>query len=256
MLQPLRTSNRIILLICFGIGAQLLPAQQPVPKILDFNKHLWVNYSGEHAVRGSWGIHFDAQWRRSDLGTIWQQYQLRPALNYSLSKDVLLTAGYVYTRAYPYGDFPVSSAFPEHRIYQQMVVSKRARSLTVQQRTRLEQRFIRYPSNPPSDAWTYQNRFRHMVRVEVPIRDPNQSKRWYIPVYDEILLGIPPNHGARTFDQNRIAAGIGRAQGVWKGEVVYLNQFIGQRNGRIFEFNNTLVLSITSTASLAGLFSR
>jgi hypothetical protein len=236
--------------------ASLLAQAPAQPKILDFNKHLWVNYSGEHAVRGKWGVHFDAQWRRSDLGTIWQQYQLRPALNYRLSPDILLTTGYAYTRAYPYGDYPLAAAFPEHRIYQQMVVTKRAGSLSVQQRTRLEQRWIRYPNQGPNGPWTYQNRFRHMVRIEAPLGDPGSRNRWYLPVYDEILLGIPPNYGARTFDQNRLAAGFGRAQGDWKAEVVYMNQFIGQRNGRIFEFNNTLVFSIMSSAPLSSLWSR
>jgi hypothetical protein len=145
---------------------------------------------------------------------------------------------------------------PSIRIYQQMVINKRARSVTVQQRTRLEQRFIRYPNEGPNGPWTYQNRFRHMFRVEVPISDPDSRNRWYVPVYDEILLGIPPNYGARTFDQNRLAAGIGRVQGHWKAEVVYMNQFIGQRNGRIFEFNNTLVFSIMSSAPLSNLWRR
>jgi hypothetical protein len=134
--------------------------------------------------------------------------------------------------------------FPEHRIYQQLLVTKRVGPLTVQQRSRLEQRFIRYPNQGPNGPWTYQNRFRHMVRVEIPLGNPDKARRWYVPVYDEIFLGIPPNFGARTFDHNRLAAGFGRAHGTFKAEVVYMNQFLGQRNGRIFEFNNTVMVSL------------
>lgn len=86
------------------MSAGVLAAQS---KVLDPNKHAWVSYSGEHAVKGKWGIHFDGQWRRAELGTQWQQYQLRPGLNYQLNPNVLLTLGYAYTRAYPYGEFPV-----------------------------------------------------------------------------------------------------------------------------------------------------
>jgi hypothetical protein len=224
-----------------------------LPKIVDFNKHLWVNYSGEHTVAGRWGIHFDAQWRRSNLGAIWQQYQLRPAVNFRVSPSVLLTTGYVFTRGYPYGDYPLRAAFPEHRIYQQLLVTKRVGPLTVQQRSRLEQRFIRYPNQGPNGPWTYQNRFRHMVRVEIPLGNPDKARRWYVPVYDEIFLGIPPNFGARTFDHNRLAAGFGRAHGTFKAEVVYMNQFLGQRNGRIFEFNNTVMVSLMSSAPFSSL---
>lgn len=247
-LSPLRSLTITVSLL---ITISHLDAQPAAPKILDFNRHLWINYSGEHNIHGRWGIHFDAQWRRSDLGTAWQQYQARPAVNYQLTKDILLTTGYAYTQAYPYGEFPVAAAFPEHRLYEQLLVTKRVKSLSMQHRTRMEQRWIRYPNQIP---WTYQNRFRHMVRVEIPISAPEERTRWYIPVYDEILLGIPPNYGARTFDQNRIAAGIGRAHGPVKAEVVYMNQFLGQRNGRIFEFNNTLVISITSNAKLSSLW--
>ncbi len=75
-----------------------------------------------------------------------------------------------------------------------------------------------------------------------------------MPVFNEVLIGISPNFGARSFDQNRLFIGIGRADGPVKAEFGYMNQFIGQRNGRIFEFNNTLVLAITSTASLSALW--
>ena len=74
---------------------------QAAPKFLDFNQHVWVSYSGEHQIGQRLGIHFDAQWRRADIGTEWQQYQMRPGLNYRWSPDVLLTAGYAFTRTYP-----------------------------------------------------------------------------------------------------------------------------------------------------------
>jgi hypothetical protein len=216
---------------------------QTQPKTLDFNRHVWVFYAGDHPVGdGPWGIHFDAQWRRADLGTEWQQYQLRPALNFRPSQKVLLTGGYVFTKAYPYGDFPLADAIPEHRLYEQAVVSHKVGTLNMQHRFRLEQRWLRYPNQT---SYTYQNRYRQMERIEIPLKSG-----WYLPIWDEILLGIPPNIGARTFDQNRLFAGIGRQMGTLKVEGGYMNQFIGQRNGRIFEFNSTFVLSISSGLKL------
>jgi hypothetical protein len=225
--------------LCFF--AQYLEAQTP-SRVLDFNRHAWVSYSGDHAVSGRWGIHFDAQWRRSELGTHWQQYQLRPGLNYSFSRNTLFTLGYAFTKNYPYGEFPVRRSFPEHRVYQQLLVRQRLSGVRIQHRARLEQRFIKYP-DPQPRSWTYQNRFRYLLRAELPL-----NRNWYIPIYDEILIGIPPNYGARPFDQNRLFAGIGRSVGKVNVDVGYLNQFLGQRNGRIFEFNSTLFIAITSSA--------
>jgi hypothetical protein len=170
----------------------------PVPaqtssKILDFNPHGWYLYSGDHSVAGRWGVHFDGQWRRSNIATRWQQFQLRPGVNFQATGNILLTAGYAYTRTYPYGDFPVIAAFPEHRIYEQALVRHRRKSVTLLHRIRLEQRFIRYPSTQDR-SWTYQNRFRYLLKGEIPLRfRRDKSGGWYLPVYDEILLGIPPN---------------------------------------------------------------
>jgi hypothetical protein len=206
---------------------------QPSPKLLDFNRHGWVSWSGDHPVAGRWGVHFDAQWRRADMGTEWQQYQLRPGINFSPSRRVLLTLGYAFTQAYPYGDFPVRAAFPEHRIYQQAVVRQHTRVAHLSHRIRFEERFIRYPQTADR-SWTYQNRIRYMLKADIPIgRHENGNLEWYVPVFDEILIGLPPNYGARPFDQNRLFAGIGRSLGgVGRVEIGYMNQFIGQRTGK------------------------
>jgi hypothetical protein len=244
--------------LCFILGGLFLSvgskAGAQTSKILDVNRHGWFSYSGEHAVKGKWGIHFDAQWRRAEVVKQWQQYQLRPGLNYQASPNVLLTLGYVYTRTYPYGEFPVRAAFPEHRIYQQALIRQPSPSILFQHRLRLEQRFIRYPNSQPVH-WTYQNRFRYLLKGELPVtRRADGSVEWYIPAFNEILLGIPPNFGFRVFDQNRIFVGIGHTKGSVKVEAGYLNQFLGQRNGRIFEFNNTLFMTVTSSFKLGGLF--
>jgi hypothetical protein len=247
-----KTAQIIAGLACTACAAS---AQIAPPKTLDFNGHSWFSYSGDHPVSGPWGLHFDTQWRRSDLGATWQQYQIRPGLNYQPSESLLVTLGYVYTRTYPYGDNPVRAAFPEHRMYQQALIRHSKESVRFQHRIRLEQRFVEYPSPQPV-TWTYQNRFRYLVKADLPLkRRADGSVEWYIPVYDEIVIGIPPNYGARPFDQNRVFAGFGRSVGGLNVEFGYLNQFLGQRNGRVFESNHTMFFTATSSLPLTKLWS-
>jgi hypothetical protein len=230
-------------------------AQPALPKILDFNSHGWYVYSGDHPVSGPWGVHLEGQWRRADLGLRWQQLFVRPALNYRISDTLMFSIGYGFAQTYPYGDFPVRAAFPEHRIYQQVLVRQPVRVANLQHRFRLEQRFVRYPQPQPL-SWTYQNRFRYFGRADFPLtRYGNGEAEWYLPVSNEIFIGMPPNYGARPFDQNRLSVGIGRSFGAVNVEVGYLNQFLGQRNGRIFEFNNTLFVMATSTVPISRLWS-
>jgi hypothetical protein len=247
---------KLFQLCCFvALHAPLVTAQ--TPKILDFNRHGWYSYSGDHDVRGPWGIHFDAQWRRANVITRWQQYQLRPGLNYRRNRNQLFTVGYVFTRTYPYGEFPASAAFPEHRMYQQALLRHPLRSVILQQRIRVEQRWVRYASNADG-KYTYQNRFRYLLKADFPItRNQNDSPKWYLPIYNEFVIGLSPNYGARLWDQNRVFVGIGYSTGrAGNVEVGFLNQFLGQRNGRIFESNNTLFVTFTSNYSLANLFAR
>ena len=229
-------------------------AQTSSTKLLDPNWHGWYSYSGDHHVAAKWGVHFDGQWRRAEVVTRWQQYQLRPGLNYQATPNILLTLGYAFTQNYPYGEFPVVRAFPEHRTYQQFLLTQQRPGITFQHRMRMEQRWIRYP-NTEALRTTYQNRFRYMSRLEVPLtKQAGQSNFWYLAGFDELLIGIAPNYGARPFDQNRLFVGVGHAFGKTKVEAGYLNQFLGQRNGRVFEFNNTLFVTVTSTRSLSELF--
>jgi hypothetical protein len=231
-------------------------AQTSFTKLLDPNRHGWYAYSGDHPVAGKWGVHFDAQWRRAEVVTRWQQYQLRPGLNYHATPNLLLTLGYAFTRTYPYGEFPVLHAFPEHRMYQQLLLTQHRLGITFQHRARLEQRWIRYANAPPS-GWTYQNRFRYLSRVEMPLaKQAGQSTFWYLAGFDEVFIGMVPNYGARPFDQNRLFVGLGHSFGKTKMEAGYLNQLLGQRNGRVFEMNHTLVIALTSTVSLSDLFTK
>lgn len=222
--------------------------------IFEINKHGWYVYSGDHPIAGRWGFHFDGQWRRSEIVTQWQQLLLRPGVNYSLSPNVMLTFGYAFVRTYPYGEFPAPAAYNENRIFEQILFRPSYKRIRLSHRFRLEQRWVAYPQNPDGE-YTYQNRFRYQVKVDYPFHWGGRQTRWYLAMFDEIFFGIPPNIGARSFDQNRFFLGLGRSLGQTAAiEFGYLNQFLAERNGRIFEVNNTLYINLISTYPLSRLW--
>jgi len=211
-------------------------------------------YFGDHAVKGPWGVHLEGQWRRHDVVTRWQQSFLRPAVNYDVNSTLTLTAGYAFAGTYRYGDYPVASKFPEHRIFQQVLLRQSAGRVGFQHRYRLEQRFLGEVSTSADgerslDRWRHENRFRYQVRATVPLRgSPSEKGSWYLALYDEFFLNFGRNVAANIFDQNRAYAAIGRGIGKQtRIEFGYLNQLIQQRNGRIFEVNHTLQLGVFST---------
>jgi len=183
----------------------------------------------------------------------WQQLLLRPAVNVEMNPNLVLTGGYAYVKSYPYGDFPARNLFPEHRIFQQLLLKHKVGRVDVQHRYRLEQCFIgqvmRSASGSPFvDSWRHQNRFRYFIKTTVPLSSSKESK-WYLGLYDEVFLHFAPNTGASVFDQNRAYAALGRKLSrAERIEVGYMNQTLIQRSGRVQEYNHTLQVSFFSAA--------
>lgn len=227
-------------------------AALPVAGQNDSNGHLWANYFGDHAFGTSkWGVHLEGQWRRTRLGTAWQQLLLRPGVNYQVHPKVLLTAGYGFIQTHRYGEFPARAAFPEHRIFEQAQIAQRGWKLDWSHRLRLEQRFIGQ-MGPRGDGtffrelWRHENRFRYMLRTNVPLHAKGD---WYLGLYDEVFLNFGKNVGENGFDQNRAYVAVGRKlPGQTRFEIGFMEQTLQQRNGRIWEHNHTLMVSIFSRA--------
>ena len=123
------------------VAASCARAQNTTGRVWDFNNNGWYMYFGDHQVRDKWGVHLEGQWRRNDVITNWQQLLLRPGVNYQMKENWMLTLGYAYVKTHPYGEHPIAHAFPEHRLYQQLLVKQRVGATRLQHRFRLEQRF-------------------------------------------------------------------------------------------------------------------
>lgn len=212
----------------------------PLAAQTDDNAHAWFMYFGDHAFgKSRFGAHLEGQWRRADVGLAWQQLLLRPALNFQLNKRVMLTGGYAFVQTYRYGDFPVRRSFPEHRTYEQAQIGHRARGVDFQHRLRLEQRHFQ------GQAARYENRFRYMLRANVPL--PGNNKRYYLALYNEIFYNFGKDVAFNVFDQNRAYVALGRSMGrQTRLELGFMEQTVQQRNGRILERNHTLQVAIYS----------
>lgn len=202
------------------------------------NANGWFMYFGDHPVRDTkWGVHLEGQWRRHDVAANWQQLLFRPAVNYQIHPNVSLTAGYAFVDTHRYGAYPVNRAFLEHRVFQQAQVVNKVGKVTMSHRYRLEQRFL-----GQNNEWRHENRFRYMVRLQIPIRG-----KWSMALYGEPMINFGKNVGANVFDQNRLyAAAVYQAHKHARLELGYLEQTLQQRNGRIFENNHTFQVAIFS----------
>lgn len=220
-------------------------------RIRDVNSHSWWVYTGDHPLRGRWGLFAELQLRRSELGLNWQQLQSRNALSYRISPNLQIAGGYVWTWTDRYGDNPLAARpFGEHRTYEQIAVTHRGWKFNLEHRLRFEQRWLQVFTSTAHNAffWRHQHRVRYQLKVTHPIAEP-----WYLFGGSEVFLGFAADHGANVFDQNRGFGGVGyKVNPKNRLEIGYMNQFLVQRNGLVEESNHTLRIQFTSTIGLLG----
>lgn len=240
-----RTSFLCQLMVCCAFGSAALAAVDAPGRVTDLNSNSWFNYFGDHPLgKSRWGVHLEGQWRRSDGIANWQQLLLRPGVNYKVNSRLLLSAGYGFIDTFQYGDFPVKARFPEHRLWQQAQLRSNTGKIVWSTRLRFENRFLGVIANRSVQSYRYENRFRALQRVTVPLKG-----KIFLAAYEEVFLYVAPYQSSSALDQNRAYGAIGwRWKPGWNLETGYMLQTLLQRNGRIREANNTLMLSIVSTA--------
>ncbi len=222
-------------------SAQTLRPQEVSPQT-----HAWLHYFGTHRFTKEWSLHTEVQVRRADFLASWQQLLLRTGINYHLTDNVTLTAGYCYVGTHPYGTQPIRAFRPEHRPWEQVMVRHFEGNAEFQHRFRLEQRilgdFEATPTQPASGA-DYQNRMRYRCLFTLPLEgDRVRANTWFVNVYDEIFINFGETVRYNVFDQNRIGANLG-FQFLPNANVQlgFMNQTIQKANGYQFESNNTLM---------------
>jgi hypothetical protein len=236
-------------LLCLSLILAATTAPLLAQRVRDTNFNSWWIYSGDHPLRGRWGVILEYQERRSDFAALEQQHYSRVGVTYRLSPNAQISTGYQYIHTGQYGDFPFARAFGEHRIFQQLILRQSFKRLDFEHRYRNDMRWLQaFTGQGDNYFWRYQNRARYQIKVAHPVKGD-----WYLFGGNEVIIPYGPNFGAVPFDQNRAFAGVGyKVTPRNRLEFGYLNQFLFQRNGRVEESNHTIRVQWTSTVPLLG----
>jgi hypothetical protein len=193
-------------------------------------------------------IHTDIQLRSTDDIKQVQTLLIRPGLNVHLNKYLTVTAGYAFiTNKRVAGT--ASGFMPEHRIWEQLLINHKLKTVFLNHRFRLEQRFIAKSivvnDELEKDGSAYANRFRYFIRSVVPFtKQPVFKKGLFAALQNEVFLnfGNKATVNNETFDQNRLYMAIGyRLNARFDLETGYLNQYV---NGRNKSFTNNHVAQL------------
>jgi Protein of unknown function (DUF2490) len=217
-------------------------------RVNDFNNTNWLQFFATVPVHKKWSIHAEYQWRRTDGLKNWQQGLFRTGVNYKLNDQVILHAGYAEAETFAYGSHPIANngTFPEHRVYEQLILRQPLHKFLIVHRFRIEQRWLgrrKAGTGREIEEWLFLHRFRYQFRSQLAL-----SAKWYAAAADELFIGAGKNVGVNIFDQNRVFLLAGyKLNKTISIEGGYFNQTLQQgrriNNNTIMQRNNGIVLS-------------
>jgi hypothetical protein len=205
----------------------------------------WLASFNSFKLNHKWSIHFDGQLRSGDqIGNV-QTILLRPGVNYHFSKHLYASAGYAYVdNRRTMG--AVTNYIPEQRIWEQLVLSHKFKSIGMSHRLRAEQRFlpIVVVDNEALRVVDHAmaHRFRYFLRNIIPFQKaPSFTEGVYFALQNEVFFNVAGkrNVNGKLFDQNRLYGALGyRLPRTFDLEAGYMYQYIKTAGGSI---NNHVV---------------
>ncbi len=240
MKQPAILQQFLILLcIKFCCVAEVISQNQPR---LNPYGH-WLVYTGDNKINQKIGIHSEVQLRSYFLKNTSAQSLVRVGFHWYANPLATLTAGYGYFYTTPSSDNTFSSAFREHRIWQQLILRHRTKAIFMEHRYRLEQRFI---ENKTKNTSVYDNRVRYRFQAIFPLYSVSPHLRHlFITANNEIFINIGRGTPAEVFDRNRFYTGIGyQVSPKLNFQAGYLHQSINQPQWTFTEINHLFQISV------------
>jgi len=196
----------------------------------------WLASFNSYRLSASWGLHFDAQLRS---GNDWKNVRnilLRPGITYFINSRNSVTLGYAYVGAYNVNG--PKTTLTEHRIWEQYIYNTKLGRTSLQNRFRLEQRFIERQTEN-----VFAQRLRYFIRSVIPLakQEKSFSMGFFAALQDEIFFNIQNKAKINNslFDQNRIYFAVGyRFSSKFDAEAGYMNQYT---NGMVTDVSNNII---------------
>ncbi len=185
-------------------------------------------------------LHTDVQWRSTDNIKNTQTLLLRPGLNYHLNKKIILSAGYAFiNNRRTIGN--ISGYAAEHRLWEQLIINHKVKTVAVAHRFRLEQRFISKSivvnNELQNDGSLTAHRLRYFIRNILPLKKQETfNKGMFAALQNEVFVNIGNNDNVNGefFDQNRLYLATGyRLSKKADLEIGYMNQYVNGSGSRI-----------------------
>ncbi len=195
------TAFTVIILLIF-----LIPSHN-FAQTIDKNNTFWASAVPVFKLTDKIKINTEFHWRRSEFVKDWMQLVLRPSINYTPIKGVTLSFGYTFANNHPYHEWSGPIAFPEHNLWEQVVLKSTYGKVKVTHRFRLENRWLGLINNTNTDPFIdgnrFTNRFRYRLIGNVPLFKLKNTPV-SLTLFDELFIVLSDKLAVSSVNQNWI----------------------------------------------------
>lgn len=160
----------------------------------------WHTLLLKHKINSKFTIKNELHVRRTQFYSQWQQLLLRPGLDYALTKNTTLSAGYSYIKNYSENGHAL-----EHNVWEEISLSNSVQSIDIKHRFRFEQRFSQTFT---SCEYKHSNRFRYRITLKKPIAKINENQILKAVAFNEIWLNTRNGIQPQSINQNWVYLGL------------------------------------------------
>jgi hypothetical protein len=209
------------------------------------NTNAWLHYMGTFQFHPKWSSSFETSIRGANVTQDFQQFFLRPSLDYKVSSRFTTSIGYTYVLTGVYGEPALNRRnMYENHAWIQGQLNTPIKKTNLTHRWRNESRWVFINEDEP---YAYRNRMRYMLILNQPLAESPFS----ILAGNEVFLNIGKNAGKTLLNQNRVIAGLAyKFNPKNQIQLAYIHQTIKNFSNTIQENNATIRLSYVSRVEL------
>ncbi len=224
--------------VCFSAQAQ----------VNSTNTNAWLHYMGSFGFSPKWGASMETSFRSANVVQDFQQFFIRPSVDYKLLPSLTGSLGYTHVITGVYGTPALNKrTMPENHAWLQASHVLKANKFTVTNRLRNENRWVGLLDQQGDvGPYTYRNRMRYMLLISTPIVQKG-SQTISAFAGNEVFLNVGERAGTTLLNQNRILGGLAyKFNPKHQIQFAYLHQKVINHPNTLQENNSTLRLSWVS----------
>ena len=173
----------------------------------------WITVANKITISDKLFISNVYQQRRVDFLNNIQGFFLTPSLNYKITKNISVGAGYIYYRGFPSGKGHAPIHWTENSLFQLVSVNSKAGKINLNQRFMFEERTIDLINKDVTpnkiEGNKYVNRFRYRLQASFNMFKLKNDKYVMGKLSNEIRTRFSDGTKNPDFDQNNFCALMG-----------------------------------------------